>query len=125
MLAWLRRLRRDASTPKDDDVPDWSAGDSEPIGEAYGRPDRVRYELRLATHRYSVQATFCNRDPWAESDESVARQEYEVRRSPEAIWEVRLIGRNLRPLDTPEAWQPAPERFVKAWESAWQRRRSA
>lgn len=104
---------------------DWSADDDESIGDAYRKPDRVHYELRLATHRYSVEATFHNPEIWAESDLSVARQEYEVRRSLEGLWEVRLIGRNNSRFETPEAWKPAPERFVTAWERAWQRRQRA
>jgi hypothetical protein len=103
--------------------PAWSFSDAEPISEAYRPPQRVDYELDLSTWRYRLKGTFCNDDPNAESEISYARMEYEVRRSPAERWEVRLVGRNGLMLDTPEAWEAAPARFLNAWEQAWADRR--
>ena len=85
----------------------------------YPHPHRVDYELDLSTWRYRVKETFCNNDPYAESEISYAQMEYEVRRSPAGQWEVRLLGRNGFFYDTPEAWEAAPGRFLNAWEQAW------
>jgi hypothetical protein len=97
----------------------WSFSDTEPISEAYPHPNRVDYELDLSTCRYRLKASFCNDAPYAESEMSCARIEYEVRRSPAGQWEVRLLGRNGLFLDTPETWEAAPARFLNAWEQAW------
>jgi hypothetical protein len=99
--------------------PAWSFSDASPIGEAYRHPDRVEYKLDLSTWRYRLNATFINDDPYAESETFCAQMEYEVRRSPGGQWEVRLLGRNGFLLDTPEAWEAAPGRFLNAWEQAW------
>jgi hypothetical protein len=73
-----------AETEASDLPPAWTVSDAEPISEMYRHPDRVDYELDLSTWRYRLRATFCNDDPFAESEISYARMEYEVRRSAEA-----------------------------------------
>jgi hypothetical protein len=117
MFGFFKKLFCAAETDASDLPPAWSFSDTE--SEPYPHPDRVDYELDLSTWRYRVKETFCNNDPYAESEISYARMEYEVRRSPAGQWEVRLLGRNGSFLDTPEAWEAAPSCFVNAWELAW------
>lgn len=122
MPGFLKKLFFCARTDVSGLPPAWSFSDAEPIGEAYRHPDQVNYELDLSTWRYRLNATFYNDDPYAESEMSSARMEYEVRRSQAGQWEVRLLGRNGLFLDTPENWEAAPARFVNAWERAWAER---
>lgn len=119
MFRFLKKLFGGAETDVSGRTPAWSFSDASPIGEAYRHPDRVDYELDLSTWRYRLNATFCNDEPYAESEASCAQMEYEVRRSPAGQWEVRLLGRNGFFQDTPEAWEAAPGRFLNAWEQAW------
>jgi hypothetical protein len=100
--------------------PAWSFSDAE--SEPYPHPDRVDYELDLSTWRYRVKETFRNNDPFAESEITYVRTEYEVRRSAAGQWEVRLLGHNNSFFDNPEAWEAAPARFLDAWEQAWAER---
>ncbi len=120
MFRFLKKLFGGSETDAFGLPPAWSFSDAEP--EAYPHPHRVDYELDLSTWRYRVKETFCNNDPYAESEISYARMEYEVRRSPAGQWEVRLLGRNGFFHDTPEAWEAAPGRFLNAWEQAWAER---
>lgn len=118
MLRFLKKLFGGAETDALDRA--WSFSDAEP--EKYPRPDRVDYELDLSTWRYRVKETFCNNDPYAESEITYVGMEYEVRRSAAGQWEVRPLGRNDSFFDNPEAWEAAPARFLDAWEQAWAER---
>ena len=122
MFRFLKKLFGGAETEASGLRPAWSFSDAEPISDAYRDPDRVDYELDLSTWRYRLRATFCNDDPYAESEISYAQEEYEVRRSAPGQWEVRLLGRNGSLRDQPEAWEAAPARFLNAWEQAWAER---
>lgn len=119
MFGFFKKLFCGAETDALGMPPAWSFSDAESIGEAYRHPDKVDYELDLSTWRYRLKATFYNDDPYAESEIFYAGMEYEVRRSQAGLWEVRLLGRNGFFLDTPEAWEAAPSRFLTAWERAW------
>jgi len=116
MFKFLRKLFGGTETNTWGEKPAWSFRDDKP--EPYPQPHRIDYELELSMWRYRVKATFCNNDPYAESEISYTRTEYEVRRSATGQWEIRLLGRNDSLFDTPEAWEPAPARFVNAWEQA-------
>jgi len=122
MFRFLKNLFGGDATEPLGQPPPWSFSDAEPIGEAYSQPDRVDYEMDLSTWRYRLRAIFRNDDPFAESEISYARMEYEVRRSATGQWEIRLLGRNDSFLDHPEAWEAAPARFLNAWEQAWAER---
>jgi len=122
MFRFLKKLFGGSETDAFGLPPAWSFSDAEPIGEAYSHPDRVDYELDLSTWRYRLRAIFRNDDPFAESEISYARMEYEVRRSATGQWEIRLLGRNDSFFDLPEAWEAAPARFLNAWEQAWAER---
>jgi len=102
MFRFLKKLFGGSETDAFGLPPAWSFSDAEPIDEAYRHPDRVDYELDLSTWRYRLKATFCNDDPYAESEISYARMEYEVRRSPSGQWEVTCGQRcaNLVPEKT-------------------------
>ncbi len=125
MFTFLKKLLGGSETGTRGLPPAWSYRDAEPICEAYRDPSWVDYELDLSTWRYRLKMTFCNDDPYAESEISYAQMEYEVRRSPTGQWEVRLLGRNGRLFDTPEAWEAAPARFLSAWEQAWAERQAS
>lgn len=93
--------------------------------EAHERaPNKVEHELvLLALERrfeYEVLATWYNRDPYAESDESVVREKYDVRRGDDGGWEIRLVARNFGKIDG-SAWEPAPKRLVRFWEAAYRK----
>jgi hypothetical protein len=120
MFRFLKKLFGGSETDAFGLPPAWSFSDAEP--EAYPRPHRVDYELDLSKWRYRVKETFCNNDPYAESEISYVRMEYEVRRSATGQWEIRLLGRNDSFFDHPEAWEAAPARFLNAWEQAWAER---
>jgi len=122
MFRFLKKLFGGTETNTRGEKPAWSFRDAESIGEAYRHPDRVDYELDLSTWRYRLKATFRDDDPYAESEIFYAKMEYEVLRLASGQWEVRLLGRNDSLFDTPEAWEPAPARFVNAWEQAWSER---
>jgi len=120
MFRFLKKLFGGSETDAFGLPPAWTFSDDE--SEPYPQPHRVDYELDLSTWRYRVKATFCNDDPFAESEISYTRTEYEVRRSATGQWEIRLLVRNGSFFDTPEAWELAPARFVNAWEQAWAER---
>ncbi len=72
--------------------PAWLFRYTEPNSKAYPLPQCVDYELDLSTWQYRIKETFCNDDPYAESEISYVRMEYEVRRSAAGQWEIRLLA---------------------------------
>ena len=122
MFRFIKKWFGGAGTHALGQRPAWSFSDAEPIDEAYRGPSCVDYQLDLSKWRYCIKATFRNDDPYAESEIVYASMEHEVRRSPAGQWEIRLLGGNGVIGGTPEGWEPAPVRFVDAWEQAWAER---
>ncbi|MCA9168887.1 MAG: hypothetical protein KDB23_14535 [Planctomycetales bacterium] len=124
MFSFLKRLFGRVKPDPAGLRPAWSFRDFDSIGGAYPEPDRVDYKLDLSSSRYEVRATFLNDDPYAESEVSQTEVEHEVRRVSKGHWEIRPIRRNGYLLDQPEPWEPAPARFLDAWEKAWDERQA-
>jgi hypothetical protein len=93
-------------------------------GEDDRAPNKVEHELVFVAperrFEYEVLATWYNRDPYAESDESTVHKKYDVRRGSDGGWEIRQVQRNYRTIDG-HPWESAPKRLVRSWEAAYRK----
>jgi hypothetical protein len=116
VFAWFVAARRKSRSAEP--AVRWRHTDTEPDawrGHAK-EPDRVDHEFDLETWRYRVVATWVNSEPYAESDQSIVTEDFEVRRLGPSDWQIRLIRRNGSTM-TDQEWRDAP--FPTAWEMLW------
>ena len=100
----------------------WHRREHDPAARGAGGrcPDFVDHELDLAAMRYRRIETYSNDEISAESEISVATEEFEVRRARYRDWKIRLVARNHTALSSPgKEWRDGPSAFATAWEQAW------
>ncbi len=100
--------------------------DPEPPVRGGRRPEFVEHELDLRTMRYRRVENYRNDEIYAESDTSIATEDFEVRRGEHGNWQIKLVARNHEPLSSEEGeWQDVAAAFAPLWEEAWLHRQSA